>query len=174
MRPILKFAIAALFLTALPACKNKEKEQRRTDLQALMHGNTPDPAIKEAMAKAQSTVGEFLTAIQQPGVSGKDFMVRKVFPAEAGKQQVLLITELTYDGTALRGMVRDNSAKPGSGIPKDGKVTILPSEVVDWMYIKDGVVVGGQMLRALKTKMTPEEWAAYDRQFTERGITFKD
>lgn len=174
MRLILNLAIAAICLLALPACKDKAKEQRHADLQGLMHGTTPDTAIKAAMEKAQSRVGEFLAAMKEPGTRPKDFTARKVFPAEGAKQQILQITELTYDGTHLSGTVSDNSAKPGNGIPPDGKVTFLPSEIVDWMYIKDGTIKGAFMLRALKPKLTPEEWQGFERQFSDLGLTFKE
>ena len=174
MRHLLKFALAAFCVTALPACKNKEKERRRNDLVGLMHGTTPDPAISEAMAKAQATVGEFLTAVQKAEPGTKDFTVRKIFPAKDAKQQILQVTNVTYDGKNLSGQVRDNTARPGSGVPMEGTVSFPPSEVVDWMYLKDQNVIGAFMLRALKTKMTPEEWAGYERQFSDRGLKFVD
>jgi uncharacterized protein YegJ (DUF2314 family) len=58
---------------------------------------------------------------------------------------------------------------PGSGIELDGKVSFKPEEICDWMYNEDGKAVGGWMLRALKKKMTEEEWAGIARQ-----IEFKE
>ena len=100
----------------------------------------------------------------------KQFMVRKAFPTlDAGKQQILWITQVTFDGTLLHGVADDKTASVGAGIPLDGKVSFPPSEICDWMFNEDGKAVGGYMLRALKKKMTEDEWA----KIAER-ITFKE
>ena len=166
---VLRSALLIVCATLLVGCKDKAKEQRRADLIALMHGNTADPDITAAMEKARSTVAKFLAALQNPAPNQKQFMVRKVFPAHSGKQQILWINHITYDGTLLHGKVDDNTAQPGSGIPPDGKVGFPPTEIADWMFNEDGKAVGGFMLRVLKKKMTDKEWSDLTRQ-----ITFKE
>jgi uncharacterized protein YegJ (DUF2314 family) len=169
MRAILCWAIAALCLTALPACKNKAKEERRAQLRALMHGTTGDADMQAAIKKARETVPDFLRALQSPAANQRQFMVRTIFPATDGQQQILWVTDVSYDGKLLHGRVDDNTSRPGSGIGPDGKATVQPTQIADWMYNEDGKAVGGHMLRVLKTKMTPEEWAPFERQFS-----FKD
>lgn len=160
------FAITALLFTG---CKDKVKEQRKADLRALMHGLTDDADILAAMEKARATSAQFLAALQKPAPNQKQFMVRKAFPAKDTKQQILWVVDLTFDGTLLHGRVDDNTAQPGSGLPKDGKVSFPPSDICDWMFNEDGKAVGGYMLRALKGKMTEEEWRGIAAQ-----IAFKE
>jgi uncharacterized protein YegJ (DUF2314 family) len=169
MRALVRCVLAALCVASFAACKNKEKEQRRTELRALMHGTTADRDIQAAMAKARATLPEFLKILQKPAANQRQFMLRAIFPAKDAPQQILWVTDLTYDGTLLHGKVDDNTAKPGSGIGPDGKVSVPADRVADWMYNEDGKAVGGYMLRALKAKMTPEEWAPFEEKFT-----FKD
>ncbi len=166
MRLILRCAAVALCLAGLPACKNKEKEQRRNDLKALMHGTTGDKDIQAAIEKARATYPEFLKTLQNPAPNQRQFLVRAIFPAKDAKQQIVWVNDVTYDGKVLHGKVDDNTASPGSGIPKDGKTEVRPDQIADWMYNEDGKAVGGFMLRVLKTKMTPEEWAPFERQFS--------
>lgn len=161
--------IPILLVLTLSGCNRAEKEARKNDLRAMMHGLTNDPDIQAAMEKAKATTPEFLAVLQKPAANQRQFLVRKVFPAQDVKQQILWINDLTYDGTLLHGKVDDNTSKPGSGVAPDGKVSFPPSEICDWMYNEDGKAVGGFMLRASKTKMTPKEWAAIERQ-----ITFKE
>jgi uncharacterized protein YegJ (DUF2314 family) len=163
-------AIAASCATLFTGCQDKEKEARRAQLREIMHGNTPDADVAAAMVKAKETVGEFLTAMQKPGANPQDFVVRKAFPAEGGKQQILWISGLTYDGKLLRGRIDDNTVQKGSGVPRDGMVSFPPSEVADWMYKEGHKTVGGWMLRVLKTKF-PEEWKA--QRYDDR-IDFKE
>ena len=169
-RTLLLLALAVLFL---PGCKDPAKaakDKRRDDLRALMHGNTDDPDIRAAMEKARATTGEFLAALAKPAANQKQFMVRKAYPKrEAGKQQILWITQVTFDGTLLHGVADDKTATVGAGIPLDGKVSFPPAQIADWMFNEDGKAVGGFMLRALKKKMTEDEWAKIAAQ-----ITFKE
>ena len=165
-RTLLTLALCAFLFTG---CKDKAKEQRKADLIALMHGNTGDPDILAAIAKGRATSGEFMAVLQKPAANQSHFMVRKIFPAKDAKQQIFWITDLTFDGTLLHGRVDDNTAQPGNGLAKDGKVSFPPTEIVDWMYNEGGKAVGGHMLRALKGKMTEDEWAKIAAQ-----ITFKE
>jgi uncharacterized protein YegJ (DUF2314 family) len=167
LRKLLPLALTVLFF---PGCKDKAKDVRRDELRALMHGNTDDADIRAAMEKARATVGEFLAALQKPAPNQKQFLVRKAYPTrEAGKQQILWISQVTYDGTLLHGVADDKTAAVGAGIPLDGKVEFPPAEICDWMFNEGGKAVGGFMLRALKKKMTEDEWAKIAAQ-----ITFKD
>ena len=166
LRKLFPIALVALLF---PGCKDATKEKRRADLRALMHGNTDDPDIRAATEKARATIGQFLAALQKPAANQRQFMVRKAFPSKDAKKQILWVTDLTFDGTLLRGRVDDNTAQPGSGIAKDGKVSFPPAEIVDWMFHEDSKAVGGYMLRALKSKMTGDEWAKIAAQ-----ITFKE
>ena len=166
-RTLIPLALTALFFSG---CKDKTKDQRRDELRALMHGNTDDPDIRAAMEKARATVGEFLAALQKPAANQKQFLVRKAYPmTEAGKQQILWINQVTYDGTLLHGVADDKTVVVGAGIPLDGKVAFPPAEICDWMFNEDGKAVGGFMLRALKKKMTEDEWGKIAAQ-----ITFKE
>jgi uncharacterized protein YegJ (DUF2314 family) len=161
-RLIFQFALIALCVVALPGCMDKKKQARRAELIALMHGNTPDPDIKAAMVKAKETLPEFMEAIKAPKPNQGQFMVRKAFPTkEEGKQQILIVNKVTYDGTLLHGVLEDNTAVPGNGVAVDGKVSLKPEEISDWMFNDGGKAAGGWMLRALKKKMTEQEWAGY-------------
>ena len=171
-RTLLLLALSTSVAFLFPGCKDQAKEakeKRREELRALMHGNTDDPDIRAAMEKARATTGEFLAALQKPAANQKQFMVRKAFPAKDGKQQILWINQVTFDGTLLHGVADDKTVTVGAGIPLDGKVSFPPGEIADWMFNEDGQAVGGFMLRALKKKMTEDEWAKIAAQ-----ITFKE
>jgi uncharacterized protein YegJ (DUF2314 family) len=150
--------LAAACVFAFASCKDKAKEERKVALRDFMHGNTGDAELATAMEKARSTVGEFLAALQKPAQGQSGFIVRKSFPTKiAGKQQILLVNFVTYDGTLLHGKVDDNTSQPGSGVPPDGAVAFPPNEIADWMFNENGKTVGGYMLRVFKAKF-PEDW----------------
>lgn len=155
---IIRYIITLLCVFAFASCKDKAKEERKVALRDFMHGNTGDAELAAAMEKARTTVGEFLAALQKPAQGQSGFIVRKSFPTKiAGKQQILLVNFVTYDGTLLRGKVDDNTFQPGSGVPTDGMVSFPPGEIADWMFNENGKTVGGFMLRVFKAKF-PEDW----------------
>ncbi len=162
--------LLAVVLCAFTGCKNKEKEARRDALRDFMHGNTGDPEITAAIAKARATLPEFLAALKAPASGQAQFLVRKEFPSDKpDKRQILIVNHVTFDGKLLHGKLDDNTARPGSGTPRDGNVSFPPEEICDWMFNDNGKAAGGYMLRALKSKMTDEEWSRIAAQ-----ITFKD
>ena len=166
----MKALFLAIALGLLAGCGNKEKVARREALIDLMHGNTADADIPAAIAKARATLPEFLAALKAPASGQAQFLVRREFPSnKPGKRQILIINHITYDGKLLHGKLDDNTAHPGSGIPRDGVISFPPEEICDWMFNDNGKAAGGYMLRALKSKMTEEEWSRITAQ-----ITFKE
>lgn len=154
---LLAIVAVVLLCSIFAGCSDKQKEARKAAMLELMRGNTADPDMAAAIAKGKATVGEFLEALQHPKPGQSDFLVRAIFPAEGGKQQILWVAQLTYDGKVLHGKADDNTAQKGSGIPRNGEVAVEPSAVADWMYRDNGKAAGGWMLRVLKKKF-PEEW----------------
>jgi uncharacterized protein YegJ (DUF2314 family) len=169
MRFVRTIAVA-LAICCATGCKNKEKAARREQLIELMHGNTDDPDIAAAIQKSKDTVDVFLNALKSPAPGQIQFIARREFPTEtAGKRQILIVNHIRFDGTLLHGKVDDNTARRGGGIPRGGEVSFPPNEVCDWMFNDNGKAAGGYMLRALKLKMTPDEWSKIASQ-----ITFKE
>lgn len=160
-----------LAAVGLSGCKNKEREAREELVRNVMHGNVADPDITAAMEKAKATVGVFLEALQKSAPGQNQFLVKKVFPAEGGKQQILWVTNLQYDGKLLRGKVDDNTHQPGSGIPRDGAILFLPSEIADWMFNDNGKAAGGWLLRVFQKKF-PDEWER--KRYSERITAFRE
>lgn len=166
----MKALFLAIALGLLAGCGNKEKVARREALIDLMHGNTADADISAAIAKARATLPQFLAALKSPASGQAQFLVRREFPSDKpGKRQILIVNHITYDGKLLHGKLDDNTAHPGSGIPRDGKISFPPEEISDWMFNDNGKAAGGYMLRALKSKMTEEEWFRITAQ-----VTFKE
>jgi len=42
-------------------------------------------------------------------------------------------------------------------------VTVAPRDVTDWMFLKDGKLVGGYTTRVLYARLSPEDKAEFDK-----------
>jgi uncharacterized protein YegJ (DUF2314 family) len=43
------------------------------------------------------------------------------------------------------------------------RVTVAPQDVTDWMFLKDGKLIGGYTTRVLYARLSPEDKAEFDK-----------
>ena len=70
---------------------------------------------------------------------------------------------MTYDGTNFRGKI-NNQPVDVKNVRLDQSVTVAPNEVTDWMFIKDGKLIGGYTTRVFYARLSPEKRAQFDQQ----------
>jgi uncharacterized protein YegJ (DUF2314 family) len=70
---------------------------------------------------------------------------------------------VTYDGKSFHGLV-DNRPMDVKNVHLGEHVAIAPNQVTDWMFVKDGKLIGGYTTRILYARLSPEERAEFDKQ----------
>jgi len=118
-------------------------------------------AMREAVAKARKTVGEFIDALQHPTAGEGDFEVKKPF-VQKGDVEHIWLSEVTFVGGHFQGKV-DNEPSKIQGLKLGQVVSVNPDEISDWIYIKNGKLVGGYTIRAHYNELTPEQKQEFDR-----------
>jgi uncharacterized protein YegJ (DUF2314 family) len=157
---------AALFATiALPA---QADPPRATPLQS--NGATePESyrvpnehvAMREAVEKARKTVQKFIDALQHPASGETDFEVKKPF-VQKNEIEHIWLSDVKFVGGRFQGKV-DNLPEKIKGLKLGQLVSVNPDEISDWVYIKNGKLVGGYTIRAHYNELTPEQRKAFDR-----------
>ncbi|HEY1067317.1 MAG TPA: DUF2314 domain-containing protein, partial [Pirellulales bacterium] len=66
------------------------------------------------------------------------------------------LVQVEYDGTQFHGMV-GNTPVEATGVEFGQLVSVDPAKISDWMYVEDGKLVGGETIRAMVQRMSPEE-----------------
>lgn len=124
-----------------------------------------DAEMNVAMADAQISKSAFLQALAAPMPNQTGFAAKHPFATTTskGRREHIWISQLTYDGTLLHGIV-SNDPLYVSHLKIDAPVSFHPMELTDWMYFEDGKVVGGYTIRVLRKRMSAEEGAEFDRQ----------
>lgn len=118
-------------------------------------------AMDRAVQTAQKSVKKFIAAIRSPQASQSRFAIKKPF-VEGDKVEHLWLNEVSFDGSLFHGKV-DNEPVDIKGVRVGQKVTVLPTEISDWMYVQDGLLVGGYTIHAMCQNMSPAEKKQFEQ-----------
>jgi uncharacterized protein YegJ (DUF2314 family) len=118
-----------------------------------------DVQIDRATQRARRTVPEFVQALDHPLPGDRDFAVKKLFIKD-GKAEHIWLTDVHFTGNRFVGLV-DNTPMYIPGLKLGEKVSVNPNEVSDWMYVRNGQLVGGYTIRVLLTELSPADKADF-------------
>ncbi|MGH8095025.1 MAG: YegJ family protein [Chthoniobacterales bacterium] len=121
-----------------------------------------DKAMVSAVEHAQRSLGFFMAALHAKKPGDSNFEIKKPF-VDGDKVEHLWINDVTYDGRNFHGKI-DNQPLDVKNVRLGERVTVAPSEVSDWMFLKDGKLMGGYTTRVLYARLSPEEKAQFDQK----------
>jgi uncharacterized protein YegJ (DUF2314 family) len=152
MKPLSLILLTVLPLSAAPVLARKAPPAQlsnagnRPDSPAYVHVHDSDKAMHQAVHQAQQSMGKFMAALTKPQPGQTGFAVKKRC-IEGKKCEHIWLADVRFDGRVLRGKV-DNDPVDIKSLRVGQKVTVLPGEVSDWMYVENGRLVGGYTVRA--------------------------
>lgn len=116
-----------------------------------------ESTMQAAIERAISEVEIFIEALTHSSISQSGFSVKKPFPyttetGETGYEHIWLSDVVYRDGVFIGSV--GNEPVDASGIRLNDEATVEKTEISDWMYIDDGVLVGGYTLRVLRDRMS--------------------
>lgn len=121
-----------------------------------------DRAIEQAVMRARKSMGFFVAALKAKKPADKGFEVKKAY-VDGDKVEHLWVGELTFDGKNFQGKI-NNRPHDVRTVKLGQKVTVAPREVGDWMFIKDGKLIGGYTTRVLYSRLSPAEKAEFNKE----------
>ena len=155
-------AILLLGLRAVPAA---EQDPGRVTPASGDTGYAPvsddDEQMDRAVENAQRTLGFFIAALKAKQGGDTAFEIKKGF-IDGEKVEHLWIKRVTYDGKNFHGQI-DNRPREVNNVHLGQRVSAAPEDVTDWMFLKDGKLMGGYTTRVLYARLSPEEKAEFDR-----------
>jgi uncharacterized protein YegJ (DUF2314 family) len=120
-----------------------------------------DKQMDRAVENAQRTLGFFMAALHAKKDGDAVFEIKKGF-IDSDKVEHLWIKRVTYDGKNFHGQI-DNRPEEVNNVHMGQRVTVAPQEVTDWMFLKDGKLIGGYTTRVLYARLSPEDKAEFDK-----------
>ena len=116
--------------------------------------NWNDPEILRIAQEAQAGLSVFFRHLTAAGEGEGGFCVKYPFVADSGgvdSEQVWL-TGIRFRNNRYYGKLA-NTPIHVSGLKKGGTVSFIPDNITDWMFVKDGKIVGGQSIKYLLEKI---------------------
>ena len=117
--------------------------------------SSTDTGLEAAIEQARASLDTFIEKIGTPGAD-RTFIAMKVrFTPPGESPQDIWVDEVTYIDGILRGTMGDDI--PALKLEAGEEVTIDEEDILDWMIVENGKLVGGYTIRLAVQRMSPEE-----------------
>ena len=122
-----------------------------------------DTEMTAAIAKARAGLSDFWKAHDKPGAGEKDFAL-KVAVTEKGQTEHFWLIDVVRKDGKLSGTINNDpqfvqSVKPGQ------RYEFTVEAVSDWLYMRNGRMVGNETMRPLLKRMPKEQAASYKAMY---------
>lgn len=165
----MKLALIFLLFSSLTLAKAANENTGTMDEEASAPAPPPyrdinddDKAMDRAVAKARESLGFFLAALQAHKPDSGEFEIKKCF-VDGDKVEHIWVGNVSWDGKAFHGRI-DNKPLEISNVHLGQRVTVKPEDLTDWMFVKDGKMMGGYTMRVLYGRMSPEQKAEFQKE----------
>ena len=111
--------------------------------------------MEAAFQQARDTLDSF---IQRIGISHPDrtlVAVKVRFALPDGSTQDMWVDRISFRDGSFHGTMGDDI--PTLKLSVDDKISITRKDIVDWMVVEDGKLIGGYTIRLAYERMTPAQ-----------------
>jgi uncharacterized protein YegJ (DUF2314 family) len=114
-----------------------------------------DAEMNAAIAKARDSLPRFWSTFEKPEHAESDFAL-KVKLTDANGTEHFWLSDLERKDGKIMGTV-NNDAVTVRSVKLGDRIPIPEASISDWMYMRDGKMVGNYTVRALFKTMSPAE-----------------
>ena len=111
--------------------------------------------MEAAFQQARDTLDSFVQAIGTPHPNRTLVAVKVRFVLPDGSTQDLWVDQITFRENVFHGIMGDDI--PTLKLSIDDKITIARKDIVDWMIVEDGKLIGGYTIRLAFQHMSPAQ-----------------
>ncbi len=140
------------------SCKEKKgyTEKNENNGDPVYTIESDDKEMNRAVQQAKDTYADFLAALNQQDSSNKSFAVKMRFAYDEASAEHLWLADLHKKAGKLFGVV-DSDPYNVTWIKWGDTLEIKKDSLSDWMYLRNGKMVGGYTTIALYHKMSEKE-----------------
>lgn len=148
-----------VFLTAtllLTACSKEDR---------VISVSNDDPEMVAAITKARDTLPQFWQAFERPGPGESDFSLKVKITEGQDVEHFWLINLERANGKTF-GTI-NNDPDIVSNVKLGGRIEIPEADISDWLYMRNGKMVGNTTLRVLFKQMPASDVEYYENMLAE-------
>lgn len=121
-----------------------------------------DPEMQAAIAKARAELPGFFARSVTPG-PGESYFLIKYNLAPQGAAEFIWAELISHKGeTTIARLINNPRA---TGFVKGQQVTVRTADIIDWGYVRNGVMQGNYTTRVILPHMSAAEAAALRRSY---------
>jgi len=164
MRPFFstcsKCLVAAAFAAVLALLGSPPTSVRAEDRSPVIDVRNGDPEMNAAIAQARTTLPKFWASYEapKPSETGHSLKVRFPYGSNSGEHiwmaDVKKISDNSYSGQFANTPVHLRGKRAGD------VVEFREADISDWMFLRNGKIVGGETIRPMLKLMTKADAAA--------------
>ena len=114
-----------------------------------------DPELDAAITQARDSLNTFVAKIATAHADRTIVAVKVRFYPPDNLPQDIWVDGVTYTDGIFRGNMGDDI--PSLRLKFGQKITIEEKDILDWMIVEDGKLIGGYTIRLAMQHMSPEE-----------------
>ena len=114
-----------------------------------------DRELDGAIQQARDSLDTFIEMIAKPGADRTFVAVKVRFTPPGELPQDIWVDEVTYSDGIFRGKMGDDI--PSLKLKMGKKISIDEKDIIDWMIVEDGKLIGGYTIRLAVQRMSPAE-----------------
>jgi uncharacterized protein YegJ (DUF2314 family) len=114
-----------------------------------------DVEMEAAFQQARDTLDSFIQKIGTSHLDRTLVAVKVRFVLPDSSSQDMWVDQISYQEGSFRGTMGDDI--PSLKLSIDDKVTIVRKDIVDWMIVEGGKLIGGYTIRLAFQRMSPEQ-----------------
>jgi uncharacterized protein YegJ (DUF2314 family) len=125
-----------------------------------------DPAMEAAKAQARATLPQFWQKFAAPGPNEDGFGLKVALPYGNNNTEHIWTRDIERKDGKISGVI-NNVPRDVKTVRLGQRIEISEGQISDWMYMRDGKIVGNYTMRPLLARMPPADAARYRAMLAE-------
>lgn len=119
-----------------------------------------DTDMAAAIAKARASLAEFWKAKDAPKDGEEGFALKVRIPYGEGSGEHFWLLDIERAGDKYSGII-SNDPNNATHVVKGQRYEFVETDISDWMFMRNGKMVGNETMRPLLTRMPKEQADQY-------------
>lgn len=152
--------LAVLLMSSLSSCSRQANEDR------VINVETNDAEMEAAIATAREKLPQFWQVFAHPQKGESDFSL-KVRITDSNGTEHFWVDHIERQADGKIFGVINNDPEIVKNVKLNDRIPVPEENISDWLYTRDGKMVGNYTLRVLFKQMPPEEVQRYKQMMAE-------